>query len=303
MASDIANIIDRIKRDYLEPPGKQAPVFVMNDSGGISASDTSVVTETSNLSAEEEDLLAAGTLIEIGSEIIRVGGVSGTSPDLTLSSLTRGLLGTTAAAHADASDIYLLTEDHVSRLSIFNAVADAIEALYPDLWTVGVEEFGVTEGPIELPAYAGPVMNVEISYGGQWRSVGSWTELYDHPYLSTGRGVQIHGIAQGNDCLVYYKKKPKRPTAETDTWTTLRLEDDWVRVIVISAVAELMASFDLSNFDTEFITQMLRAENRAPGEATDLRNALLQLRNFLITPLMRAQHRNSHDRVIIDQTY
>lgn len=381
--TDIANIVDRVKRDYLEPPGRQAPLFIIQnavgtpitsvtgsssddviaktahglsngdkiiftaitggtglatyttyyvvsattntfqvalESGGtaltfadfsaativelsaLSSTSRRVVVNTANLSTEEEDLLAAGTLLEIESEVVRIAAISGTSPSFTLT-LDRAKLGTSAAAHADGVDVYLITEDHVSRLSIFNAVADSIEALWPDLWTTGTEESGFTLEPIELPAYAGEVVNVQVSYGGQWREVGSWTELDAFPYVSSGRAVQIHGIADGTEIIIYYKKIPQRPTAESNTWADLYVESNWIRVITISAVAELMARFDLSNFDTEFITQMLRAETRSPGEGTDLRNALLQLRSFLITPLLRAQRRTPNDRLIIDKTY
>jgi len=162
--SDITSVIDRINRDYLNPPGKQPIQFLVNDSGGISSSDTSVVTDTTNLSPEEEDLIVAGRLIEIDSEILRVTAVTGTSPNLTLT-VERGKLGTTAAAQSDGADIFLLDENYVSRLSIFNAVADSVEALYPDLWQVGVEETSTSTSPIELPDYAGDVLNVQINSG------------------------------------------------------------------------------------------------------------------------------------------
>lgn len=72
----------------------------LNDAGGISSGDTTiVVTDASDAG------IVDGSYIRIGSEIIRVGTVATN----TLSSCTRGALGTTAASHADGVDVERLT--------------------------------------------------------------------------------------------------------------------------------------------------------------------------------------------------
>lgn len=306
--SDIASVIDRINRDFLTPPGKSTPTFIMNDSGGISATDTSVITDTTNLSPEEEDLLVAGRLIEIDSEIMRITAVSGTSPAITLTleddgTNRRAMLGTTAATHADAADIHIMDEHYVPRLSIFNAVADSIVSLWPDLWTVGVEEASTSPSPIELPDYAGDVLDIQYQSGGLWVKAGSWDELQNFPYVSTERAVQVRGVVEGASALIYYKKIPQRPSAESTALADIYVNAEWVDIVVLGAVARLMGGFPLQAFDIEFITQLLRAENQRPGEGIDIRNSLLQLRSFLIGPLQRQLTRYNRDEVYIDKSY
>jgi len=298
----VATTINRIKRDYLEPPGEQPSRFVVNDSGGISASDTTLVVSTAMLTAEEDDMIGEGTLLECESELILVTAITGTSPDFTLT-IRRGMYGTTAATHADATEIVIAGEDHIPRFSIFTAVADAIEGLWPDLWTVGVEETASDVNPIELPATCGDILNVLSLHGSQWRTVASWQPLFNHPLSSTEIAVQIYGLANGTPIHVIYKKKATRPTLEADTWAALGVEAGWEKVVVTSAVAQLVANRDLNAATVDFITQALQLEGIPPGAGTDIRNALLQFQDFLMRPLKRALPLLHHDRVVIDRQY
>jgi hypothetical protein len=295
-------IIDRVNRDWLVPPGEQPSRFVMNDASGISASDTSVVTVTSLLTPEEEDLIGAGTLIEIDSELILITAVSGTSPNLTLT-IRRGMYGTTAAVHADATEILIAGENYIPRYSILTAVADAVEGLWPDLWQVAVEEtWGGTE-PIELPSQVGEILDMRVNVGNRWARVGSWEELQDFPLSSTGTAIQVAG-AGTSPIQVVYKSKTVRPTLEADTLAALNVDAGWVKVIVPLAVAGLVANRDLNQATIDFITQSLAAEAGGPlGSGTDIRNALLQFADFQMRPLKRQQALRQHDRVVIDQAY
>lgn len=299
--STVGDVIDRVQRDYLVPPGEQPARFVLNDTGGISDTDTSAVVDTTLLTAEEEDLVGAGTLLEIDSELILVEAVTGTSPNLTLT-IRRGMLGTTTAAHADGTDILIAGDDYIPRFSIFEAVADAIESLWPELWTVGVEETFAAPFPVELPAESGEVLKVLAGSGSRWRFISGWDELQDFPLSETGNAVQLPGISNGS-IQVYYKTKTVRPTVETDTLASLNVEDGWVKVVVLTAVASLIARTDLSKATAEFITQALEAEGFAPGEGADIRNALLQLEEFQIQPLKRQLAQQQHNRVHVDDQY
>jgi hypothetical protein len=296
-------IIDRIQRDWTSPPGEQPSRFVINDTGGISASDTTLITDTTLLSPEEEGLIAGGTLLEVESELILVEAVSGTSPDFTLT-IRRGMYGTTAATHADATEIVIAGEDHVPRAAIFDAVADSIEGLWPDLWTVGVEETWSDTEPVELPATVGEVLDLLARSGSRWVRIGSWDELQNFPLSSTENAIQINGLGSNTEVQVYYKKKPTRPTAEADTLSSLGVESGWVKVIVANAVAALVANRDLNAATIDFITQSLEAEAGGPiGSGTDIRNALLQFQRVQLDSLKRALPLMQHDRVVIDESY
>ena len=299
----VASIVNRINRDFLQAPGEQPSRFVIDDSGGISSSDLTVITDTSLLSPEEEGLIAGGTLIEAGSELILIEDISGSSPAFTLT-IRREMYGTDAAAHADGAELVIAGEDHVPRHSIFTACADAIEGLWPDLWTVGVEETWADIEPVELPATVGEVLDLLVLSGGKWLPIGSWTELQDFPLHSTANAIQINGIRPNSEVQVYYKRKPSRPTAEADTLASLGVESGWVKVIVANAVAALVANRDLNAATIDFITQSLETEAGGPiGSGTDIRNALLQFQRIQLDSLKRALPLKGHDRVHVDDTY
>lgn len=301
----VGAIVERINRDWIMAPGEQPARFVINDTGGIDADDTSVVTSTLLLATEEEDLLAAATQLEIESELVlMLADPTGTSPNLTLPSIRRGMYGTTATTHADGTEIRIASEDYVPRQAIFDAVADAIEALSPDLWTVGVEETWADIEPIEVPADVLEVLDMRVRSGSRWRRFGSWEELQGFPLSSTGNALQVSGVGMNTEIQVYYKKKPTRPTSEADTLVSLGVETGWVKVIVLAAVAAIIANRDLNQATIDFITQSLEAEAGGPiGSGTDIRNALLQFQDFQTRPLKRQLNLKGFDRVVHDEQY
>lgn len=275
-----------------------AATYVKIDS--LSAAGTLVWVDTSLLAPEEEDLIAEGTLLEIESELVLVTAISGTSPNFELT-LRRGMYDTTAAAHAADVFVYLADGDYIPRHSVFTAVADAVESLWPDLWTVGVEETFADSQAIELPAVAGEILDMLVQDGARWRREGSWDEFQDFPLSSTGNAVQVAGVPNNSSIQVYYKKKTTRPTTEADLLATLGVESGWVKLLVLQAVAQLVSRADLSKATVDFITQALEAEAGGPiGAGADIRNALVQFAEFQLQPLKRQLQLKQHDRLIIE---
>ncbi len=79
----IADVIERVYRDYLLPPDEQPSRFTVN-TGGIDDSSTTLPVDLAMLSPEEQDLVGVGTLIEVvstttGGELMLVEGVTGTA--------------------------------------------------------------------------------------------------------------------------------------------------------------------------------------------------------------------------------
>jgi hypothetical protein len=296
--TDVASVIDRIHRDFLSPPGEQPSRFTV-DTGGITSSATSLPVDPALLNPEEEDLIGAGSLIEVGSELMLVEAVTGDPP--TALTVRRAMYGTTAAAHVVDTFIYLTDDNYVPRHSVFTAVADAIESLWPDLWTVGVEETFADRSAIELPATAGEILDMLVLQGSRWGRQGSWDELQDFPLSSTGNAFQAVGVPSNASLQVYYKKKTTRPAAETDTLASLGVETGWVKLLVVQAVAQLVSRADLSKATVDFITQALEAEAGGPvGSGADIRNALVQFAEFQLQPLKRQLQLKQHDRLIIE---
>lgn len=266
----------------------------------LSAAGTTVWVDTTLLAPEEEDMIAGGTLLEIESELVLVTAVSGTSPNFELT-VRRGMYDTTAVVHAADVFVYLTDENYIPRHSVFVAVADAVESLWPDLWTVGVEETFSDSTAIELPAVAGEVLDMLVLSGSQWSRHGTWLEIQDFPLSSTGNAIQVAGVPSNAPLQVYYKKKTVRPTAETDTLASVNVETGWVKLLVVQAVAQLVSRADLSKATVDFITQALEAEAAGPiGSGADIRNALVQYAEFQLQPLKRQLQLKQHDRLIIE---
>ena len=88
----------------------------LNDSGGISDSDTTIILTSAT------GFVASDTIL-IGEELITIGSVSTN----TLSSCIRGVQGTTAAAHSDGATVQLVT-GNASSANDFNGWGEAASA-------------------------------------------------------------------------------------------------------------------------------------------------------------------------------
>ena len=88
----------------------------LNDSGGISNSDTTIIL------TDATGFVASDTIL-IGEELITIGSVSTN----TLSSCTRGVQGSTAAAHSDGATVQLVT-GNADSANDFNGWGEAASA-------------------------------------------------------------------------------------------------------------------------------------------------------------------------------
>ena len=88
----------------------------LNDSGGISNSDTTIILTSAT------GFVASDTIL-IGEELITIGSVSTN----TLSSCTRGVQGSTAAAHSDGATVQLVT-GNADSANDFNGWGEAATA-------------------------------------------------------------------------------------------------------------------------------------------------------------------------------
>lgn len=295
----IGNVIDRIYRDYLTPPGEQPARFQVG-AGGIDASSTSLPVDVTMLSAELQDLIGVGTLVEGETgEMFLVETVTGDPP--TSLTVRREMYDTDPFALTAGDYLYLAGDDHQPRKAVFDAVADAVTALWPDLYTIDVEDTSGRNGPIELPAAALMVVDVQYQSGGRWLPARTWRELRNFPYVSTERAVQVDEF-DGYRLLVYYRKAAVRPTAESDDLADLFVDESWVAVLMVGAVGQLIANKDLDRATINFITEALEAQGFEVGEGADLRNSLLQYQGFLKRPL-RARLRLQEEDRIVDRGY
>ena len=273
----VSTLVDRIYRDFLNKPDDLAAFSRLD--GSIDDTTTSVVYEAGLFSAEEENLLGGGALIEINQELMLVTNANTSTRTLTVS---RGYQGTTASSHSDNDNLYI--NPTFPRKSVFDAVADNIVRLYPSLYNVTTTS--VTSGSTyaEVPASTVEVLTsyVQNSSGEQYTSAGIEL-LRDFPPSSTNTAVQFYNTSTGKTVYLVVKRKFVRPTAETsDLSTDCLLVDEYQQIVMIGAVADIVGATDIDATTQEFITERLAADNYPVGSGERLRNALLRLRSLLI---------------------
>src|SRR5690606_27972169 len=157
----------------------------------MDASTKNMPVDVSMLSPEEMDLLGPGAVIEAGSELLLVEAAHGASTD-SIDALTvrRGMFGTEASPHP-AGTIVTVAPDY-PRQVVFDALADAIENLWPDLWTIRTTEFWASPSAIvELPADCEEIIEVRSSVGGGWAYMASWEFLSPYPNVPSGKALQF----------------------------------------------------------------------------------------------------------------
>lgn len=303
----VSDVIERVYRDYLLPPDEQ-PARLEVGSGGITDSATTLPVDATILSPEEQDLIGPGALIEVvatssgvvvGGELMLVKDVTGDPP--TSLDVRRGMFGTTERAAVAGDDVYLAPD--FPRQEVFDAVADSIEALWPDLWTVVVEETYANGSPVELPAEVEEILEVRVANNGRWDLIGGWELLTDYPLASTGKAVQFRGWGNGEAIHVKYRAAPTRPAAEADKLSDLHVSDTWVKAIAVGAAAHVFAGEDIDAATVAFITEALEAEGFSVGAGADVRNSLLQYQDFLMRPLVAGLEARTRTTVVIDHVF
>jgi hypothetical protein len=274
----VSTLVDRIYRDFLNKPDDLS-AFSRLDGAMSDTTGTTLTYESGLFSSEEENLLGNGALVEVDQELMLVTAANTSTRTLTVS---RGYAGTTAATHADETNIFI--NPTFPRKSVFDAVADNIVRLYPSLYNVTTTN--VTSGSTyaEVPASTVEVLTsyVQNASGEQYTSAGIEL-LRDFPPSSTNTAVQFFNTSSGKTVHLVVKRKFVRPTSETvDLATDCLMSDEYEQIVMVGAVADIVGATDIDASTQEFITEKLAAESYPVGSGERLRNALLRLRSLLI---------------------
>ena len=288
MSTTIENLIDRTFREYLEPMEDMVSYTVL--SGALSTSDTSVGFNGDLLSIEEEDALDAGTIIEIGQELMICTELNAVTNSITV---TRGARGTTATTH-DAGDVIKITPQF-PRVNVFNAVKDQIENLYPTLYAVETQTISSAVGYVALVGaddnrIVAPLKAVsqyqELDAGNQttvqFRGVAM--ELIDVPtsVTASGKVVQFSGVSTGVNVHCTFKKKFGEVSLETTTLADVGLETEYEPIIMAGVAAQMIAGKDIPTYTSDYITEQMSVTNYPVNSSSNIRNSLLQYQQVLI---------------------
>jgi len=311
VSSTIGDLVDRVYREYLEPAESLESYSFLT--GGIDASATTLAYSGDMFSVEEEDSLDAGTIIEVGQELMFSTGLNTVSNEITV---TRGARGTTATTH-DAGDILKISPTY-PRKNVYDAISDQIENLYPTLFAVETKTLTSGTGYRVIGNYGTDVDNnnylvapvkaisqfTDFSAGTDetgLKFIGVAVEMVDLPNgftwtdedgvertktYTTGpqqvHALQFQGISSGYECFVTFKKKFISPTAETDTLVSIGLETEYEPIVMAGVAAQMIAGKDIKRVDASYITEQLSVQNFPAGTGGSIRNNLLQYQNLLI---------------------
>ena len=274
----VSTLVDRIYRDFLNKPDDLS-AFSRLDGAMSDTTGTTLTYESGLFSSEEENLLGNGALVEVDQELMLVTAANTSTRTLTVS---RGYAGTTAATHADNTNVFI--NPTFPRKSVFDAVADNIVRLYPTLYNVTTVNVTSNSTYQEVPATTVEVLTsyVQNATGDKFTSAGIEL-LRNFAPSSTNTAVQFYNTSLGKTVYLVVKRKFVRPTAETDDLaTTCFLEDEYEQIVMVGAVADIVGATDVDASTQEFITEKLAADNYPVGSGERLRNALLRLRSLLI---------------------
>jgi len=307
MSTDIAGLVDRVYREYLEPMDDLTSYTTLATE--VNSSATSIVFNGDLLTQEEEDAMDAGTIIECEQELMRCTALDTVNNTVTV---VRGVLGTTAANHVVGKVIKIAPV--FPRKNVFDAVCDQIKNLYPTLFAVETKSITSKVGYIPLDGSTDNHLVAPIKAISQYTDfsagsdetgtvfAGVACELVDLPnpftytdadgvsqtitYSNNGpnnvKAVQVYNVNAGHTVFITFKKKFVTPTAETDTLATIGLEDEYEPIIMAGVAAQVIAGRDIPTATADYITDQMGVNNFPVNSATSIRNSLLQYQRALI---------------------
>lgn len=294
--STFGQLIDRTYREYLRPVEEQEPLSqvanldTITGGQGITASGTTLQYKEGLFTPEEEELIGAGQVLEIGQELLMVEAINTVSREITVE---RGRLGSTAAEHLNDEDIIL--KPKYPRLNVANAIGDQIVGLYPALYAVAKTTIQTTSTQfVEMPAATERILQAKMDLSTS--SVTTYTDvplelLTDFDGSTTGAAVQFPTQpTSGKNVYIAYATKFTRPTAESDNLNTVSGLDEYhEQIVMVGAVAQLLSELDVDASTNKFITENLEASGMPIGSGERLRNALLRYYGVLLDRARREQ--------------
>ena len=307
MSTNIQGLVDRVYREYLEPMDDLQPYSLLTSSLTDSADTVSFNGDL--LTQEEEDIMEAGSVIEVGQELMLCKALDTVSDQVTV---VRGVRGTTASAHSSGATIKIAPP--FPRKNVFDAVCDQIKNLYPTLFAVETKSVSAKVGYIPLSGTSDNYLVAPISAISQMTdfSAGSdetgiiyqgvAVELVDLPnpftytdadgnsqtitYTNNGpnkvNALQVYGVSSGHTVFVTFKKKFIEPTAEDNTLAEIGLENEYEPIIMAGVAAQIIAGRDIPTATADYITDQLSTSTFPVNSAANIRTSLLRYQNDLI---------------------
>jgi len=307
MSTNIQGLVERVYREYLEPMDDLQPYSLLTS--GLTDSATTVSFNGDLLTQEEEDIMEAGSIIEIGQELMLCKALDTVNDQVTV---VRGVRGTTATTHTSGDTIKIAPP--FPRKVVFDAVCDQIKNLYPTLFAVETKTVTAKTGYIPMSGATDnylvqPIKAIsqytDFSAGSDETGIiyaGVAVELVDLPnpftytdadgnsqtitYTNNGpnkvNAIQVYNVNSGHTVFVTFKKKFVEPTAEDNTLAEIGLENEYEPIIMAGVAAQVMAGRDIPTATSDYITDQMSTTNFPVNSAANIRSSLLRYQGDLI---------------------
>lgn len=281
--STVAQVIDRTYREYLEPPSKQPAMVKLKTD--IDNAVTAVVYEEGYLTSDEQDAAGPGKIIGVDLELMLITKHAEGARTWTV---LRGHLGTTKAAHTAADPAMITIGRPISRVAVFDAIADTLEGFYDDLYRRRTIQINTSGSPVEITngdaersiKYQFPITDVTDT---RW-AVVPVEILRDNATWTSLNAIQFIGVPSGRAGYLTYAARFPRPTLESDILdeSNFDLPVRWERVLIVGAVAQVISGVPIDAINPEFIVDAIRAQGFPVGSGRNILQTVLQFYDFLL---------------------
>lgn len=286
-----ADLIDRIFREYFEPPDEQPAVGRLN--ADITDVASAFVYTAGSFLPEDESLLGENVIVEINRELMGATVVDTGTQTVTVE---RQKLGTTAAAHT-AGDVIKIAPNP-SRQQVFDNLADSIAGLNGQLFRIRTTELTSDEPFAPAPVDCLSVIRwryrptVHSGVSVQWID-GAVEFLDGFEPSSTNKAIQFLGVGAGLSGYLTYRAKFIRPTINDETEDIeldLGIKPEWEQLVIVGAVSQVLGVGDLAARTQEYITESLATVGFPTGAGERLRNSMIQYHELLLQRAKASQH-------------
>lgn len=276
MPDTIQTVIDRLFREWLEPPTRQ-PIRCYAVTAMTTSDDTLQLGTFSVY--EDKQLLRNGILLEVERELMVVKGIDSVGSEQPIVTVERGAYGTEIVAH-DA-DVQVKISPDFTQHSTFEAIRDNIISLHPELFTIRVAHVPMV-APGIYPCDDPLAISVESAwpFDGNMGTLDITADVIDYHPMTEGRAFRTAGFV--GDMWIRYRRRMGVAESVTDELEDLGIEPVWTTMLMAGAAADLMAGKDLPETIVDWVTKMIDSEAVPAGTRSSLSVGLRRYRDYLL---------------------
>jgi hypothetical protein len=264
---------------------------------------TASITSTALTFTVSDPTILSRGLVEVDDELMWIASYDRTTGVATIAPYGRGYRGTTAASHATGARVSVAPT--FPRALIAEAINDAIEATYPDLFAVASTSFTFVAS---RSTYALPAGTIEVQ-DASWQSVGAsleWVPLRRYRVDAnanttawpTGATISIHdGILPGRTVEVTYTKPAQALEYSTDDFTDTGLPASAKEVIILGASYRMASYLDVGRTPAQSVEADALQQTNPIGTGGQVSRILYQLYAQRLAVEVRRQQEQHQARI------